>query len=129
MDLKSHEQLTEEISSLLINISNKDNNKDYNKDYNKDNNKDNNTIKINILTYLKNLVKISKMNNNEIRYEKMKQSDIINNLSRHNYNYIIDKFKSVNGNIELNEWLESINNLNILIISLDNIINWLVFKR
>ena len=42
--------------------------------------------------------------------------------------HILNEFKTVNNNIKLNEWLESINNLNILINSLDKIINWLIYK-
>ena len=112
INLKSHKQLTDEILLLLVNI----------------NNKKKNSNRVNILIYLKNLIKISKINNNDLINKKIIGSNIINNINTHNYEYILNEFKSINGNIELNEWLESINNLNILIISLDNIINWLVYK-
>ena len=112
INLKSHKQLTDEIILLLVNI----------------NNKKKNSNRVNILIYLKNLIKISKINNNDLINKKIIESNIINNINTHNYEYILNEFKSINGNIELNEWLESINNLNILIISLDNIINWLVYK-
>ena len=112
INLKSHKQLTDEILLLLVNI----------------NNKKKNSNRVNILIYLKNLIKISKINNNNLINKKIIGSNIINNINTHNYEYILNEFKSINGNIELNEWLESINNLNILIISLDNIINWLVYK-
>ena len=112
INLKSHKQLTDEILLLLVNI----------------NNKKKNSNRVNILIYLKNLIKISKINNNDLINKKIIESNIINNINTHNYEYILNEFKSINGNIELNEWLESINNLNILIISLDNIINWLVYK-
>ncbi|MDB9761551.1 hypothetical protein OAC06_01925 [Alphaproteobacteria bacterium] len=115
INLKSHVQLVEEITPLLIDLNKKNSNK-------KENNK------VNILTYLKNMIKISKISNNELIYNNKITSNIINNLNSHNYDYILNEFKTVNNNMKLNEWLESINNLNILIISLDNIINWLVYK-
>ena len=108
-NLKSHKQLVEEILPLLININN------------------NNDDRVNILSYLKKLIKVSKVNNKLINKEIIK-SNIINNLDDHNYSYILNEFKSVNNNIKLNEWLENINNLNILFMSLDNVINWLIYK-
>jgi hypothetical protein len=115
INLKSHKQLIDEILHLLVNINN-------------ENNKKKNINRVNILIYLKNLIKISKINNNDLINKKIIGSNIINNINNHNYDYILNDFKSINSNIELNEWLENINNLNILIISLDNIINWLVYK-
>jgi len=114
INLKSHKQLIDEILPILVNINNKNNK--------------NNSNKVNILIYLKNLIKIRKINNNDLINKNIIGSNIINTINTHNYDYILNEFKSINGNIELNEWLESINNLNILIISLDNIINWLVYK-
>ena len=115
INLKSHVQLVEEITPLLI-------------DLNKENSNKKVSNKINILTYLKNMIKISKISNNELRYNNKIISNIINNLNSHNYDYILNEFKTVNNNVKLNEWLESINSLNILINSLDNIINWLIYK-
>ena len=115
INLKSHVQLVEEITPLLI-------------DLNKENSNKKVSNKINILTYLKNMIKISKISNTEFMYNNKITSNIINNLNSHNYDYILNEFKTVNNNMKLNEWLESINNLNILIISLDNIINWLIYK-
>jgi hypothetical protein len=114
INLKSHKQLIDEILPILVNINNKNNK--------------NNSNKVNILIYLKNLIKIRKINNNDLINKNIIGSNIINTINTHNYDYILNEFKSINGNIELNEWLKNINNLNILIISLDNIINWLVYK-
>ena len=110
INLKSHKQLVKEISPLLIDIKNNNNNR------------------VTILTYLKNVIKISKINNNDFMNKQIIGSNIINNLNSYNYDYILNEFKSINNNIKMNEWLEGINNLNILIISLDNIINWLIYK-
>ena len=74
------------------------------------------------------MIKISKINNNDFMNKQIIGSNIINNLNSYNYDYILNEFKSINNNIKMNEWLEGINNLNILIISLDNIINWLIYK-
>ena len=115
INLKSHVQLVEEITPLLI-------------DLNKENSNKKVSNKINILTYLKNMIKISKISNNELMYNNKITSNIINNLNSHNYDYILNEFKTVNNNVKLNEWLESINSLNILINSLDKIINWLIYK-
>ena len=115
INLKSHVQLVEEITPLLI-------------DLNKENSNKKVSNKINILTYLKNMIKISKISNTEFMYNNKITSNIINNLNSHNYDYILNEFKTVNNDVKLNEWLESINSLNILINSLDNIINWLVYK-
>ena len=115
INLKSHVQLVEEITPLLI-------------DLNKENSNKKVSNKINILTYLKNMIKISKISNNELIYNNKITSNIINNLNSHNYDYILNEFKTVNNNVKLNEWLESINSLNILINSLDKIINWLIYK-
>ena len=115
INLKSHVQLVEEITPLLI-------------DLNKENSNKKVSNKINILTYLKNMIKISKISNTEFMYNNKITSNIINNLNSHNYDYILNEFKTVNNNVKLNEWLESINSLNILINSLDNIINWLIYK-
>tara|TARA_B110000459_G_scaffold36347_1_gene38726 strand:+ start:52 stop:1194 length:1143 start_codon:yes stop_codon:yes gene_type:complete len=115
INLKSHVQLVEEITPLLI-------------DLNKENSNKKVSNKINILTYLKNMIKISKISNTEFIYNNKITSNIINNLNSHNYDYILNEFKTVNNDVKLNEWLESINSLNILINSLDNIINWLVYK-
>ena len=115
INLKSHVQLVEEITPLLIYLNKENSNKKV-------------SNKINILTYLKNMIKISKISNNELRYNNKIISNIINNLNSHNYDYILNEFKTVNNNVKLNEWLESINSLNILINSLDNIINWLIYK-
>ena len=115
INLKSHVQLVEEITPLLIDLNKKNSNKKV-------------SDKINILTYLKNMIKISKISNNELMYNNKITSNIINNLNSHNYDYILNEFKTVNNNIKLNEWLESINSLNILINSLDKIINWLIYK-
>ena len=115
INLKSHVQLVEEITPLLIDLNKKNSNKKV-------------SDKINILTYLKNMIKISKISNNELMYNNKITSNIINNLNSHNYDYILNEFKTVNNNMKLNEWLESINSLNILINSLDKIINWLIYK-
>jgi len=115
INLKSHVQLVEEITPLLI-------------DLNKENSNKKVSNKINILTYLKNMIKISKISNTEFMYNNKITSNIINNLNSHNYDYILNEFKTVNNDVKLNEWLESINSLNILINSLDKIINWLVYK-
>ena len=115
INLKSHVQLVEEITPLLI-------------DLNKENSNKKVSNKINILTYLKNMIKISKISNNELIYNNKITSNIINNLNSHNYDYILNEFKTVNNDVKLNEWLESINSLNILINSLDKIINWLIYK-
>ena len=115
INLKSHVQLVEEITPLLI-------------DLNKENSNKKVSNKINILTYLKNMIKISKISNTEFMYNNKITSNIINNLNSHNYDYILNEFKTVNNNVKLNEWLESINSLNILINSLDEIINWLIYK-
>ena len=115
INLKSHVQLVEEITPLLI-------------DLNKENSNKKVSNKINILTYLKNMIKISKISNTEFMYNNKITSNIINNLNSHNYNYILNEFKTVNNDVKLNEWLESINSLNILINSLDKIINWLIYK-
>ena len=115
INLKSHVQLVEEITPLLI-------------DLNKENSNKKVSNKINILTYLKNMIKISKISNTEFMYNNKITSNIINNLNSHNYDYILNEFKTVNNNVKLNEWLESINSLNILINSLDKIINWLIYK-
>lgn len=115
INLKSHVQLVEEITPLLI-------------DLNKENSNKKVSNKINILTYLKNMIKISKISNNELMYNNKITSNIINNLNSHNYDYILNEFKTVNNDVKLNEWLESINSLNILINSLDKIINWLIYK-
>ena len=114
-NIKSHKQLIEEIEPLLKDINNKNIDK---KKYNK----------VDILTYLKNLIKISKISNNELINKKVLVSNIINNLNSYNYDYILNEFKSVNNNIKLSEWLESVNYLNNLNNSLNNIINWLVYK-
>ena len=115
INLKSHVQLVEEITPLLI-------------DLNKENSNKKVSNKINILTYLKNMIKISKISNNELMYDNKITSNIINNLNSHNYDYILNEFKTVNNDVKLNEWLESISSLNILINSLDKIINWLIYK-
>ena len=115
INLKSHVQLVEEITPLLI-------------DLNKENSNKKVSNKINILTYLKNMIKISKISNTELMYNNKITSNIINNLNSHNYDYILNEFKTVNNDVKLNEWLESINSLNILINSLDKIINWLIYK-
>ena len=115
INLKSHKQLIDEILPLLVNINNK-------------NNINKNSNRVNILTYLKNLIKISKINNNDFINKKIIGSNIINNINTHNYDYILNEFKLINSNTELDEWLESINNLNILIVSLNNVISWLVYK-
>jgi hypothetical protein len=115
INLKSHVQLVEEITPLLI-------------DLNKENSNKKVSNKINILTYLKNMIKISKISNTEFIYNNKITSNIINNLNSHNYDYILNEFKTVNNDVKLNEWLESINSLNILINSLDKIINWLIYK-
>ena len=115
INLKSHVQLVEEITPLLI-------------DLNKENSNKKVSNKINILTYLKNMIKISKISNTEFMYNNKITSNIINNLNSHNYDYILNEFKTVNNDVKLNEWLESINSLNILINSLDKIINWLIYK-
>ena len=115
INLKSHVQLVEEITPLLI-------------DLNKENSNKKVSNKINILTYLKNMIKISKISNTKFMYNNKITSNIINNLNSHNYDYILNEFKTVNNDVKLNEWLESINSLNILINSLDKIINWLVYK-
>jgi len=115
INLKSHEQLVEEITPLLI-------------DLNKENSNKKVSNKINILTYLKNMIKISKISNTKFMYNNKITSNIINNLNSHNYDYILNEFKTVNNDVRLNEWLESINSLNILINSLDKIINWLIYK-
>ena len=90
------------------------------------NKKDNN--KFDILTYLKKLITITKINNSELKNKSIIESNIINSLNSYNYEYILNKFKSVKNNNELNIWLKNINDLNILITSLDNIINWLIYK-
>jgi hypothetical protein len=115
INLKSHVQLVEEITPLLI-------------DLNKENSNKKVSNKINILTYLKNMIKISKISNTKFMYNNKITSNIINNLNSHNYDYILNEFKTVNNDVKLNEWLESINSLNILINSLDKIINWLIYK-
>ena len=115
INLKSHVQLVEEITPLLI-------------DLNKENSNKKVSNKINILTYLKNMIKISKISNTKFMYNNKITSNIINNLNSHNYDYILNEFKTVNNDLKLNEWLESINSLNILINSLDKIINWLIYK-
>jgi hypothetical protein len=115
INLKSHVQLVEEITPLLI-------------DLNKENSNKKVSNKINILTYLKNMIKISKISNTKFMYNNKITSNIINNLNSHNYDYILNEFKTVNNDVKLNEWLESINSLNILINSLDEIINWLIYK-
>ena len=69
------------------------------------------------------MIKISKISNTEFMYNNKITSNIINNLNSHNYDYILNEFKTVNNDVKLNEWLESINSLNILINSLDKIIN------
>ena len=115
INLKSHVQLVEEVTPLLI-------------DLNKENSNKKVSNKINILTYLKNMIKISKISNTKFMYNNKITSNIINNLNSHNYDYILNEFKTVNNNVKLNEWLESINSLNILINSLDKIINWLIYK-
>ena len=115
INLKSHVQLVEEITPLLI-------------DLNKENSNKKVSNKINILTYLKNMIKISKISNTEFMYNNKITSNIINNLNSHNYDYILNEFKTVNNDVKLNEWLESISSLNILINSLDKIINWLIYK-
>ena len=115
INLKSHVQLVEEITPLLI-------------DLNKENSNKKVSNKVNILTYLKNMIKISKISNTEFMYNNKITSNIINNLNSHNYDYILNEFKTVNNDVRLNEWLESINSLNILINSLDKIINWLIYK-
>jgi hypothetical protein len=74
------------------------------------------------------MIKISKISNTEFMYNNKITSNIINNLNSHNYDYILNEFKTVNNDVKLNEWLESINSLNILINSLDKIINWLIYK-
>jgi hypothetical protein len=55
-------------------------------------------------------------------------TNIINNLAIYNYDYILNEFKSVNNNIELNHWLKDVHNLKILYESLDNIIKWLILR-
>jgi hypothetical protein len=116
VQLKSHNKLMEEITFILIDINNKIS----------VNKKDNN--KFDILTYLKSFITISKINNSELKNKSIIESNIINSLNSYNYEYILNKFKSVKNNIELNIWLKNINDLNILITSLDNIINWLIYK-
>jgi hypothetical protein len=116
VQLKSHKKLMEEIPFILTDINNKTS----------VNKKDNS--KFNILTYLKKLITISKINNSELKNKSIIESNIINNLHIHNYDYILNKFKSVKNSIELSNWLKNINDLNILITSLDNIINWLIYK-
>ena len=115
-ELKSHNKLMEEITFILMDINNKIS----------VNKKDNN--KFDILTYLKKLITITKINNNELKNKSIIESNIINSLNSYNYEYILNKFKSVKNNNELNIWLKNINDLNILITSLDNIINWLIYK-
>ena len=63
-----------------------------------------------------------------LKLKSIIESNIINSLNSYNYEYILNKFKSVKNNNELNIWLKNINDLNILITSLDNIINWLIYK-
>ena len=116
VNLKSHKEVGEKISSILININNNEN-------YIPDNNS-----KINILKYFKKLIRIRKIDNSVFTDKKNIHTNIINNLAIYNYDYILNEFKSVNNNIELNHWLKDVHNLKILFESLDNIIKWLILK-
>jgi len=116
VNLKSHKEVGEKISSILININNNEN-------YIPDNNS-----KINILKYFKKLIRIRKTDNSVFTDKKNIHTNIINNLAIYNYDYILNEFKSVNNNIELNHWLKDVHNLKILFESLDNIIKWLILK-
>jgi hypothetical protein len=93
VNLKSHKEIGEKISSILININKNEN-------YIPDNN-----TKINILKYLKKLIKIRKIDNSVFMDKNNIHTNIINNLAIYNYDYILNAFKSVNNNIELNHWL------------------------
>ena len=42
------------------------------------------------------MIKISKISNNELMYNNKITSNIINNLNSHNYDYILNEFKTVN---------------------------------
>ena len=116
VNLKSHKEIEEKISSILINVNKKEN-------YIPDNN-----TKINIFKYLKKLIRIRKIDNSVFMDKNNIHTNIINNLAIYNYDYILNEFKSVNNNIELNHWLKDVHNLKILFESLDNIINWLILR-
>ena len=114
--LVSHKQLKKEFATLVIHINKSKESMPVNND------------KIDILSYLKQLVKITKINNNEISNKANIPSNIINNLDIYNYEYILNQFKNYDDNIELNSWLKNVKNHKILIDSINNIINWLIFK-
>ena len=116
INLKSHKEVGEKISSILININKNEN-------YIPDNN-----TKINIFKYLKKLIRIRKIDNSVFMDKNNIHTNIINNLAIYNYDYILNEFKSVNNNIELNHWLKDVHNLKILYESLDNIIKWLILR-
>ncbi len=116
INLKSHKEVGEKISSILININKNEN-------YIPDNNS-----KINILKYFKKLIRIRKIDNSVFVDKNNIHTNIINNLAIYNYDYILNEFKSVNNNIELNHWLKDVHNLKILYESLDNIIKWLILR-
>ncbi|MDG2268525.1 MAG: hypothetical protein P8L69_06330, partial [Alphaproteobacteria bacterium] len=114
--LVSHKQLKKEFATLVIHINKSKESMPVNND------------KIDILSYLKQLVKITKINNNELSNKANIPSNIINNLDIYNYEYILNQFKNYDDNIELNLWLKNVKNHKILIDSINNIINWLIFK-
>ena len=114
--LVSHKQLKKEFATLVIHINKSKESMPVNND------------KIDILSYVKQLVKITKINDNELSNKANIPSNIINNLDIYNYEYVLNQFKNYDNNIELNSWLNNVKNHKILIDSINNIINWLIFK-
>jgi len=114
--LVSHKQLKKEFATLVIHINKSKESMPVNND------------KIDILSYVKQLVKITKINDNELSNKANIPSNIINNLDIYNYEYVLNQFKNYDDNIELNSWLKNVKNHKILIDSINNIINWLIFK-
>jgi hypothetical protein len=116
ISLVSHKQLKEEFATVMININKSKEIIPANKD------------KINILSYVKQLVKITRIDNNKLSNIINTPRNIINKLDIYNYEYVLNTFKNSENNLELNSWLKNVKNHKILIDSINNIINWLIFK-
>ena len=114
IELIGHKKIIKKVSSVLLTI--------------------NTPIKENIVTEntffdkFKNLIKITRKNNDEIINIDNTNSQLNKTLNNHNYNHSLHELELINKKSGLDESIQDIKNIKILYESVDTIIKWLIFK-
>ena len=115
MYIKSKQQLLSDIENIISNNTNIKNKVEDNK-------------KNNIFNKIKNLIKISKIDNNINK--KLLLQNLNREIDNKKYDSVLNLISStkIKPSDDLNNWIESINKINELDKSINSIINWMINK-